>query len=154
MRIFARCCPLVDPLHLGGVDSSSHVDPVEQLIAHLLGPLFHGEGQLLHPDLDFASEVLACGLEPKVVFAMCISQLGRVALVEQPLVMECELIGGANIWCKVTWVLFLSLYFYSNIFQVLDFSLQFRIQKATPRGGRDYSLLWSDHFHIHVSHRL
>ena len=60
MGILARCCPLIDPLQLGRVDGRSHVDQVEQLIAHLLGPLFHGPGQVLHSHLDFSGEMLAC----------------------------------------------------------------------------------------------
>ena len=129
MGIFARCCPLIDPLHLGCVDGSSRVDPVGQIIAHLLGTLFHGQGQVLHSNLDFAGKLLACGLEPKVLFEMCVSELGRVALVELPLEMEGEFVGGANIWSDVPRVLFLSLNFNDNIAEILDFSLEYGIHE-------------------------
>ena len=129
MGIFARYCPLVDSLHLGYVVGSSHVDPVEQLIAHLLDPLFHGQGQVLHGHLDYTGELLACGLEPKVVFAMCISDLGRVALVELPLLMEGDNQGGTIIWSEVTRVLFLSFNFHDNIAQIHDFSQEFGIHE-------------------------
>ena len=76
MGILAVVSPLVNPLHLGCVYSCGHVDPIEQLIAHFLGLLFHGDGQVLHSHWDFAGELLSCCLKPKVVFAMCISELG------------------------------------------------------------------------------
>ena len=137
MGVLAGGRPLINPMHLGSIDGSSHVDPVEQLIAHLFGSLFHGQGQVLHSHQDFAGELLACGFEPKVVLAIGISKLGLVALVELPLVMECEFVGGANIWSEVTRVLFLSLNFNDNIAQILDFSLEFGIHKGKPRRGRD-----------------
>ena len=68
MGILALGRPLVNPLHLGFVDVSSHVDPAAQRTAHLLGPLFYGQGQVLNSHLDFAGELLASSLEPKVVF--------------------------------------------------------------------------------------
>ena len=88
MGILARCCPLVDPLHLGCVDVSCHVDLAEQLIAHLLGSLFHVQSQVLNSHLDFAGELLTSSLEPQVVFAECISEFDQVTLVELPLVVE------------------------------------------------------------------
>ena len=127
MGILTRCFPLIDPLHLGRVDGSCPVDLVVQRIAHLLGPLFHGQCQVLHPHLDFPGALLACGLETKVVFAMCVSVLGPVALVELPLVVEGEFVGGANIWSEVTRVQFLYLNFNDNIAQILAFSLEFGI---------------------------
>ena len=60
---------------------------------------------------------------------MCVSELGRVALVELPLAMEGELVGGANIWSEVARVLFLSLNYNDNITQIFDFSLEFRIHE-------------------------
>ena len=74
-------------MHLGCVDGSSHVDPVEQLIAHLLGPLIHAQGEVLDTHLDFGGELLGSALKPKVVFAECISELGRISLVDLPLVI-------------------------------------------------------------------
>ena len=88
MGVLAGGRPLLNPLHLGCVDGSSHVDPSEQLIAHSLGTLFHGPGQVLHTQLDFAGELLACCLEPKVVFAEGVTEFNRVTLVELPLVTE------------------------------------------------------------------
>ena len=127
MGILSRCCPLIDPLHLGYVSGSGHVDPVEQLIAHLLGLLFHGQGQLLNPHLDFAGELLGCCFQPEIVFTMSIAELSCVAFVELLLVVESEFIGGVNIRSKVTRVLFLSLDFNNNLSQVYDFSLEFGI---------------------------
>ena len=137
MGVLTGGCLLINPLHFGCIDSCGHVDPVVQLIAHLLSPLFYRQGQVLHSHLDFAGKLLACGFEPKVVFAMCVSELGRVTLVELPLEMKCEFVGGANIGSEVTRVLFLSLDFNYNIAQVLDFSLEFGIHKGKPRRGRD-----------------
>ena len=74
MGFLAGSRPLLNPLHLGCVDVSSHIDPSEQLIAHILGTLFHGQGQELHSQLDFAGELLASSLEPKVVFAEGITE--------------------------------------------------------------------------------
>ena len=154
MGILARCCSLIDPLNLGRVDRSKHVDPVEQLIAHLLGPLFHGQGQVLHSYLDFAGKLLTFCFNPEVVFAMYVSELVLVTLIELPLVIESEFVGGANIGSEVTWVLFLSLDFNYNISQVVDFSQEFEIHKGKLRRGRDHTLLWSNHLHIRSTHWL
>ena len=125
MGILARCYALIDPLYLGCVDGSCHVDPVEHLIAHLMGLLFRGQGQVRHPHLDFAGELLACCFKPEVVFAMSISELDRVALLELPLEIESVFVGGANIASVVPRVLFLAVDFNKNISEVLDFSLEF-----------------------------
>ena len=85
---------------------------------------------------------------------MCVPELGRVTLVELTLVVQCEFVGGANIGSEVTRVLFLSLVINYNISQVLNFSLEFGIHKGKPRRGRDHTLLWSNHFHIRISHWL
>ena len=127
MGVLAGSRPLLYPLHLGCVDGSSHVDPSEQLIAHSLGTLFHGQGQVLHSQLDFAGELLASCLQPKVVFSEGVTEFDCVALVELPLVAEGEFVGGANIWSDVSWVLFLSLYFKDNIPHVLNLFLEFGI---------------------------
>ena len=123
MSIFTRCFALVDPLHLRRNDGCSHVHPVGQLIALRLGLLFHSQGQVLHPHLDFAGEQLAFCIKSEVVFVMCIPELARVGLLELPLVMESEFVGGANIGSTVRRVLFLSLIFNYNISQVLSISL-------------------------------
>ena len=54
---------------------------------------------------------------------MFVSELGRVALVELPLVVESKFVGATNIANEVMRVLFVSLDFNYNISQVLDFSL-------------------------------
>ena len=88
MGVLAQSHPLLNPLQLGSIDGSSHVDPSAQLIANILGTLFHGQGQVLHSQLDIASELLACCLEPKLVFAKGVTEFNQVALVELLLVAE------------------------------------------------------------------
>ena len=73
MGVLAGGGPLLNPLHLGCVDSCIHIDQAVQLIANFLGPLFDGQGQVLYSHLDFAAELFACCLELKVVLADCIA---------------------------------------------------------------------------------
>ena len=88
MGILARGRPLVYPLHLGCIDGCGHIDPAEQLIAHHLGTLIHGQRQVLHSQLDFASELLASSLVLKVVFTEFILEFDRVAFKGLLLVVE------------------------------------------------------------------
>ena len=78
----------IDPRHLDCINSSCRVNPAEQLIAHQLSSLFHGQGQVLNSHLDFASKLLASYFELKVVVAECILELGRVTFIELTLVVE------------------------------------------------------------------
>ena len=88
MGILARGCPLVDPLYQGCIDGSSHDDPAEQLIAHLLGAVFYGQGQVLDFHLNFPGELLSGSLEPKVVFAQYILEFYSGMLEKLPLEVE------------------------------------------------------------------
>ena len=127
MGILARGAPPVNPLHRGCVESCCHVELAAQYIAHLLGSLFHGEGQVLHSHLDFSGELLACSLELKVVFALCIPEFNWVAFITLPLVVEGQFIGSAKIVREVTRVLLLSLNFKDYITQELNLFLEFEI---------------------------